>query len=464
MMIVAEKQSAQLENKQHIDDLFGKLREEEVKPSANMWERIDTSLHGPAPVSSNSYFTYSAFRMASAFLIILVLYTGWNAFMVGSTPKQATAHVEQSKASNSMALFPDFVLKSALSKQLIALNQQSSPSDKKIINSASNSYSNSAFTNVSANASANLEDDASAFNSSSINSEESIETLSEIQITLASDYITSELIADPALNSALFAQSNIEQAVEEIPIQNNTISSEQIKESSALDQHLAEMQEELDKQLPYSYHKGGEFYGGINASLNITGLMSEFSDAIKDENLDPGLHIGRSFGLTIGYQIGPRTALEAGLIIDSRQGSVYDSEVLQRQESVEVKKRIDLHYTQLPIAVRIQRVYPNTIGKNPLVFNYVLGVQYGLLRASRFSLEDKYVSPHRNLEQHDFAILLGAEYDLYFSKNLFASLGLRSTISANQTQLTDIDGINRDKRNVVIGLRAGINYVLPSWK
>lgn len=202
------------------------------------------------------------------------------------------------------------------------------------------------------------------------------------------------------------------------------------------------------------------FYGGLHGSLQWTGLLSQ-SNAQPDENLNPMLNIGYAFGLHAGYRFNPRVSLETGLVLNSMQGSRYESSVSTRNEEVPVTKSLMLHYTQLPLTVRISpgRATQESI---PEGWSYVGGLQYGMLRTSKLRIEDKAVNPERNLQEHDLAVLLGMDYDLPLNDQLFVTLGFRGSLGLNQAHLTTVEGINSDKRNAVLGFRAAFNgFLLP---
>ncbi|MBI1191741.1 MAG: outer membrane beta-barrel protein [Bacteroidetes bacterium] len=202
------------------------------------------------------------------------------------------------------------------------------------------------------------------------------------------------------------------------------------------------------------------FYGGVHGSLQWTGLLSQ-NNAQPDVNLNPMLNIGYAFGVHAGYRFNPRISLETGLVLNSMQGSRYESSVSTRNEEVPVTKSLMLHYTQLPLTVRISPGR-NPQGAVPEGWSYVGGLQYGMLRTSKLRIEDKPVNPDRNLQQHDLAVLLGMDYDLPLNDQLFLTLGFRGSLGLNQANVTTVEGINSDKRNAVLGFRAAFNgFLLP---
>jgi hypothetical protein len=210
-----------------------------------------------------------------------------------------------------------------------------------------------------------------------------------------------------------------------------------------------------DRPSPWS-----NVYGGLHGSLQWTGLLSQ-NNAQPDENLDPMLNIGYAFGLHAGYRFNPRIALETGLVLNSRQGSRYESSVDTRNEEIPVTKSLMLHYTQVPLTLRISPGrHPQ--GGMPEGWSYVGGLQYGMLRTSKLRIEDRRVNPERNLQEHDVAVLLGMDYDLPLNDQLFVTLGFRGSLGLNQANVTTVEGINSDKRNAVLGFRAAFNgFLLP---
>ncbi len=203
------------------------------------------------------------------------------------------------------------------------------------------------------------------------------------------------------------------------------------------------------------------FYAGLHANIQWTGLLSRGGN-IPDENLNPMLNIGQAFGISAGYLIKNRLTLETGLVVDSRQGSRYGSTVTSRKEEVPVTKTLLLHYTQIPLTVRIRAGQNAQASPDRASWSYIGGLQYGILRNSRLRVEDKPVSPERNLQQHDLAVLLGMDYDIPLQNRMFVSLGVRGSLGLNPARVTSLEWINRDKHNAVLGFRAAINgFLLP---
>ena len=201
------------------------------------------------------------------------------------------------------------------------------------------------------------------------------------------------------------------------------------------------------------------FYGGAQASLMHTSLISESTAPVEDVNLDPISRVGTSWGFTFGYRFNDQLSLETGLVVDSRQGSDYSSVIETNQETFDVTKRIQLVYSQIPLVVRFSHgsgFTSNQTGK----LHYVAGLQYGYLRNSRLAIENRPVSPDRDFQKHDFAAVFGLDYDLDLGDHLSLSMGARAAISANQTRVVDLQGVNQDKRNAIFGFRTALNYSL----
>ncbi len=200
------------------------------------------------------------------------------------------------------------------------------------------------------------------------------------------------------------------------------------------------------------------WYTGLQVSLQWTGLLSQGSQSAT-EDMDPMLSLGQAFGVVGGFRLNERMSLESGLIIDSRQGSRYSSTVVARKEEVDVTKSLALHYTQVPLTLKVRAGVPQN---HSVSWHYVGGVQYGMLRNSRLHIENKPVSPERNLREHDLALLLGMDADIPLQNQMFLSLGWRASMSATSTRLNSVDGIERDKHNAVLGFRAALNGWLPA--
>jgi hypothetical protein len=208
-------------------------------------------------------------------------------------------------------------------------------------------------------------------------------------------------------------------------------------------------------------NKGWDFsriYGGMHLNVQYTSLLNQGSGQ-PDDNLDAMLSIGQAYGATLGYALSPRVSMETGLVLDSRQGARYQSTLLTRKnEELPVTKSILLHYTQIPLTVRVRsnaQASPERVS-----WHYVGGLQYGMLRNSRLRLDDRNVSPDRDLQEHELAVLLGMDCDIPLANRMFLSLGVRSSLGLNPAGINSVEGINRDKHNAVVGFRAAFNGFL----
>jgi hypothetical protein len=201
-------------------------------------------------------------------------------------------------------------------------------------------------------------------------------------------------------------------------------------------------------------------YGGLHLNVQYTSLLTR-GGSQPDDNLDAMLSIGQAYGATLGYAFSDRVALETGLVLDSRQGSRYQSTLVNRKdEALPVTKVIMLHYTQVPLTIRVRS--HAQASPDRLSWHYVGGLQYGMLRNSRLRLDDRHVSPDRDLQQHEIAVLLGMDCDIPLANRMFLSLGLRSSLGLNPAGINTVEGINRDKHNAVLGFRAAFNGFLVS--
>lgn len=220
---------------------------------------------------------------------------------------------------------------------------------------------------------------------------------------------------------------------------------------------LSAEQNALTQQQPNRSAKNFFAYGGLNSSAHLTALLATNSE----DNLEQMSRFGMAYGAHLGVALSPNLDIEAGVILDSRQGSAYQSQFELRGELVEVTRSVQLHYTQIPITFRWNLSSSAlTASSNGRSSNWraVGGLQYGLLRTSTLLFEDKLVSPQRDFNRHDFSLIAGIDYDWSLSEQLFISMGLRGGIGLNSTGVNDLEGINLDRRNTVLGMRFALNY------
>ena len=212
---------------------------------------------------------------------------------------------------------------------------------------------------------------------------------------------------------------------------------------------------------PTTSSVSSRLYTGLQASVQWTGLLNSKGPE-SDENLEAMVNIGQAYGFTLGYVLSNRLQLETGLVLDSRQGSRYLGTVTARKEEVEVTKSLHLHYTQIPLTIRVRTNPSHHVDLAKASWSYVGGFQYGFLRNSRLSIDDKNVNPDREIQQHEISALLGLDCDIPLQDRMFLTVGFRGSLGLNSTKLNGVDVINQDKRNAVLCLRVAMNgFLLP---
>lgn len=168
---------------------------------------------------------------------------------------------------------------------------------------------------------------------------------------------------------------------------------------------------------------------------------------------DYALDYGKMFGLSGGYKLNNKLAVEFGVNY-STQGQRY-REILNGERIT----CADLTYVQVPIAVKYRK---NEISsEKPASVSYVAGIQYGRAVQSPSFVSTLNGEPvnapavNQNLfVTNELGVVAGLDYDVYLNKNWSLSVGGRASVGTEVSQMF----ANGSSYNALFGVRAGVNY------
>ena len=400
-----------MENNNHIDQLFkGALKNFESRPDNDIWDRIESKLNQTeAPVSRINYTRYAA--VAFLFLTLSLISVPLSRKQVFNKNSVAFEIPAQNTISNiiSSDLVADNTIFQASTTEIheptIAAAQTDQKSPETIIQSVA---------------------------------------ITEFPEINNGDFIFVEEV-DPAQSEP--EVKNTERIYNsDIPV--NAFGSNKLPEHNDFaveDRDIDESKFKIDL-------KG--MYIGAAASYNQTSLI-EYGSIFRGERpIQPSLKFGTSKGLTAGYNFNNKFGLQADYIYNSVQGQNY----VTSQDEIVTEKTLALYYDQVSLSAKFKQARMSDLTAQPIVINYIAGLQYGMLRQYRLPQEKRWETEEELFKNYEYAIVLGLDYDVYLQKNLFLSLGARGSlstdISAHEAPLDDYA-----KRNFVFGVRGGINYV-----
>ncbi len=410
-----------MENNNHIDQLFkGVLKNFESRPLNDVWSRIEDRLNNEqTPVSRTRYFQYAAvvFAFLSLCLISVPLTRKANHPNNGialELPTVTTIQNILNKSEQAEVIYP------ATALEMESDVQHTAPQPK-------------------------------------LNSERTILVASTIEDQIHPLTLTpfarnvEEFIYVPDATAQFNHQSHSKDPVERIynlDVPMNALTAGEIEERGGY--------EVLDREIDDSKLKIElrGMYVGVNGSYNQTTLL-EYGSIFRGERpIQPSLKFGISKGITIGYNFNNHFGLQGDYIYNSVQGQNY----ITSDEDVVTEKSLTLNYNQYSLSAKFKQARVSDLTEHPIVANYIVGTQYGVLRDYRLPQEKRWESTESLFKEYDWSLVLGLEYDVYVQENLFVSFGTRATIG------TDISRHNEPlddyaKRNFVFGVKGGLNYV-----
>lgn len=202
------------------------------------------------------------------------------------------------------------------------------------------------------------------------------------------------------------------------------------------------------------FHIGAE--GGINQSMVL--IKKSTLEPIIGSNVHRKLNLGAYYAVSMGYDFTRKFGLEAELIFCSKQGQRY-SELLHGKIPVEGK--IDLEYMSVPLLFKYKMTKMGGKSLNPRTLNLVAGLQYSRLKEATIQINDLDLQDATEpFNRDELGFVLGLEYDIFFSPNYFLTLGTRASISSDIHAFPYFVPEASQTYNVLVGVNASFRYLM----
>lgn len=213
-----------------------------------------------------------------------------------------------------------------------------------------------------------------------------------------------------------------------------------------------------------------EVFAGAHVNFNLPLIFNQNTyGAFDGRELAYKPTFGIASGVRIGYTYKRQYGFQTGFIFYSRQGQDYEDNLKHHV----AKRQVKLIYMQVPIILRYKfKIKKQRKFESPWVIN--LGTQIGILRSAQITYKgNEYplgtiANPEANDKDYfkpiDVSVVLGVEKEIYFTKWLMLSLGMRTSFSGDinaKDHPVMNDGNNYDKsHNFTFGFTLGLNYYL----
>lgn len=180
-----------------------------------------------------------------------------------------------------------------------------------------------------------------------------------------------------------------------------------------------------------------QFFLGIGGMANLVSIFNQNNrNAFGGRELPYKPTFGYAGYLRIGYRYRHRYGVETGFVFHSRQGQHYEGRI----NNAVATRQVDMTYMQVPLLLRY--TFGKTFSNNmPSPWVIGIGAQFGFLTAAseRFegneaSFQGEFfpVEDYRAyLRPMEVAGVLAIDKEFYFHRNMFVSVGLRTTIGSD---------------------------------
>jgi len=213
-----------------------------------------------------------------------------------------------------------------------------------------------------------------------------------------------------------------------------------------------------------------EVFIGAHANFNLPLIFNQNTyGAFDGKELAYQPTFGLASGARIGYTYKRQYGFQTGFIFYSQQGQKYDDKL----NGNVAKRQVNLKYFHVPFVLRYKfKIKKQQKFESPWVIN--LGADMGILQSAEITYDgNEYPlgaisNPEANdmdyFKPIDISVVLGVEKEIYFTKWLMLSIGMRTTFSGDinaEGHPVENDGKNYDKsHNFTFGFTLGLNYYL----
>lgn len=203
----------------------------------------------------------------------------------------------------------------------------------------------------------------------------------------------------------------------------------------------------------------GFHIGGFTSAHNNWILNPALKETVTpNSKLTHQLDFGYTYGLAMGYEFSRKWGLQLEWIVNSEQGQRFTKEALYNAAAGDSDTDINLTYTYFPVLLKYRNQRMFSLTKQPLVVNYIAGIQYGMLKSAEINIENPIVQDDL-LQLSSWGFVWGMDYDFYLNKNYFLTFGARTSLStSSDSRYKPVFPTTNTSNRLLIGLRASFNY------
>ncbi len=214
----------------------------------------------------------------------------------------------------------------------------------------------------------------------------------------------------------------------------------------------------IDEQLKRQFYFVKGFNIGMKSEFNNTWiLVSTPQTTFDNPQVNFKINGGLAYGLTAGYDFSNKFGIQGEWHMVSQMAQRYEvSKAYTIQD-----RYIKLTYMNFPVIAKFKMSRLTALDKNPIVINYIMGLQYGIIRTGDvLAAKSDEMDIRQQINSQQWSVVLGINYDLYLSQHLFFSIGGRTTFGKDIRPALFSDVASHKSRNFTLGLEAGLHYKL----
>ncbi len=205
------------------------------------------------------------------------------------------------------------------------------------------------------------------------------------------------------------------------------------------------------------------FYAGVNYSLNNVALLNSLTvDGFKSHTLNETvLSFGNDYGVSAGYNFGPKWGAELNWYINSQQGQTYH--VYDNAEYI--TKQIKMDFTAFNISLKRRNPGYDNLFKTSRSQNLLVGITFGILTGGKNTsvseLRSKSEDINSSFTNANYGLKVGYEYEILafkrilISSALIGNFGLKNIYNGSSSENMNL----KNTHTASIGINFGIKYL-----
>lgn len=180
-------------------------------------------------------------------------------------------------------------------------------------------------------------------------------------------------------------------------------------------------------------------------------------EAFGKSRLAYKIGLGNAYGFAMGYDFSTQFGIQFEYIMQSEHGQNYEDVINKKN----VKRNVILNYMQFPLLLKLKNSMMSGLTNKPFAVNYIAGLQYGVLKSAYLELNSNTSNIKNRFQNHDFAAIFGIETDLFLTRRMFLSTGIRFEyglldINADGWKIKN----GGSSQNFISGMNCGLHYMI----